>query len=311
MLLTNKFNLPGPVYQALARDDYAKGPADFSVTELFQPPQIRVLRKKHENDIQEDAIDRIWSLLGTSIHKILEGTSGIERLSEERYYTTFEGCTISGQADSYVFLDDLIQDWKLTSAWSILLRSRDDDWTKQLNAYAWLLGRPHYRLVDGKFEEMPLKPVKALQVVAFLRDWSKLEAKRNVDYPQKQIEIVDIPLFDPGAMDSIIAKRIHLHRKAEADIVEPCTPEEMWEKDTKYAVMKPGRERAIKLCASRSEAETWISMNMRSSEAGYVQERPGARTRCESYCNVAKFCPQYAAYLESAGKTPDDMGGML
>ncbi len=76
--------------------------------------------------------------------------------------------------------------------------------------------------------------------------------------------------------------------KAEAGEVSPCTPEEWWERPTRFAVMKRGQKRAVRLYDTREEAED------NATKAGlYVEERPGSSVRCESYCRVASFCPQY------------------
>lgn len=69
--ITNDAELPVPMFNALAHDGYVGG-GDISSTRLIAPPRIVTLRKFHENEITEDASDRIWSLLGQSTHAILE-----------------------------------------------------------------------------------------------------------------------------------------------------------------------------------------------------------------------------------------------
>ena len=77
--------------------------------------------------------------------------------------------------------------------------------------------------------------------------------------------------------------------KAEAGKVLPCTPEERWERPTHFAVMKQGQKRVVRVFDTREEAEGNIT------KAGlYVEERAGSSVRCEYYCRVASFCPQYA-----------------
>ena len=72
MKYTNKHNIPDEVIRALKNDNYSKGDADISATGLLQPPQIRILNNEHEDEITTDVSDRIWILLGTSVHNILE-----------------------------------------------------------------------------------------------------------------------------------------------------------------------------------------------------------------------------------------------
>lgn len=47
MKYTNKFNLPDGLARAVMNDPYSKGDADFSVTELLDPPQLTQFRKPH------------------------------------------------------------------------------------------------------------------------------------------------------------------------------------------------------------------------------------------------------------------------
>lgn len=70
-VIANKANLPGPMHRALSVNTYVGG-GDSSATRLIAPPRIVVLRKYHEDEIEEDASDRIWSLLGSSVHRMLE-----------------------------------------------------------------------------------------------------------------------------------------------------------------------------------------------------------------------------------------------
>ena len=72
MRLTNANNIPVQIVRAVENDGYTKGEAEMSVTGLLQPPQLSILRKHHEASITEDVADRIWMLLGQSIHSVLE-----------------------------------------------------------------------------------------------------------------------------------------------------------------------------------------------------------------------------------------------
>ncbi len=56
------------MFRALSHDGYTPGakPFDISVTSLIGPPKIFQLRKRHSEEITEDASDRVWTLLGQS-----------------------------------------------------------------------------------------------------------------------------------------------------------------------------------------------------------------------------------------------------
>ena len=72
-MITNKENLPKFLVQSI--EYWGKShdsQADYSATELLDPPRIVALRRKFREQIEEDASDRIWSLLGSATHKVVE-----------------------------------------------------------------------------------------------------------------------------------------------------------------------------------------------------------------------------------------------
>jgi hypothetical protein len=71
------------------------------------------------------------------------------------------------------------------------------------------------------------------------------------------------------------------------DEIPPCSPEERWERPSKFAVMKEGRQRAVKLYENESEARA------RAQELGagyFIEHRPGESVRCQNYCVCSGFC---------------------
>ena len=70
---TNKYNAPIEVVRSLTNDPYHKGEGvDISATEMISSPRIRMLRKKYADEMVVDVSEQIWSLLGQSVHSILE-----------------------------------------------------------------------------------------------------------------------------------------------------------------------------------------------------------------------------------------------
>ena len=110
MKITNKAGLPEAIVQAVRADPYDKGEARFSVTELIGPPIIRLLRQRHEDEVEEDAADRIWSLLGTAVHGVLERAASSEdgniEFIEKRLFIERLGVKIGGQIDLCRSKDD-------------------------------------------------------------------------------------------------------------------------------------------------------------------------------------------------------------
>ena len=273
MKLTNRTGLPEAIFEAVKADPYSRGDADISVTELIGPPRIAALKRKFEAQLEEDASDRIWSLLGQSIHTILERANRTG-IAERRLNLSCEGWTISGGMDLYEESGVLV-DYKTTSAWSCKGGVKDE-WEKQLNVYAEIL-RANGQAVTG------------LRVVAILRDWSKLEARRDPAYPQAQVVSFDVTLWPAEVAQKYVRERVILHKQARVDLPE-CSQEDRWAKPTKYAVMKKGGARAVKLYDSEADAAAHAATDTKLLR---VDVRPGEATRCEAYCPVAKFCTQF------------------
>lgn len=289
MKLTNKFNLPDTFINVIQRPSYSRGNSEISVTEILSPPQLVLLRRRHADDIEIDAADQVWSLFGSAVHNILQHGKDEHHVVEERLFTTFESWRISGAIDLQTFQPDgsvVISDYKVTSAWSV--QQEKTEWVDQLNMYAWLVER-----VKGH-------PVTALQIIGIVRDWNRREAANKESYPQAPIVTIDIPLWDFEARERFVADRLALHNEANFSVVSgsmpECTPEEMWERPTTYAVMKEGGKRARKVFEVKQEAEAFMADQ---KGAHFIETREGGRTRCDSFCQVAPFCQQYQSYKES------------
>lgn len=284
MKLTNRLDLPAAIVDAVRNDGYSRGAADISVTGLLKPPQITRLESLHQEEIEEDASDRIWSLLGQSIHTILERANRVA-VAEQRLSITVEGWVVSGGMDVYAEGDTLI-DYKVTSVWKVI-KGDLEEWERQLNLYAVIL-RHHGHLV------------KKLQVVAILRDWSKREAERDSNYPQAQVVNIDIPLWEETRATSYMRARVLLHQQ---EGVPQCTPEDRWAQSDVWAVMKVGRKTAVRLYNSEAEADAHAAQE----SALFVMHRKGVSVRCASYCRVSQFCPQYQSIRNKAGSL-DEVG---
>lgn len=278
MKLTNNLNLPQPLVEAVANDSYDRGQADISITGLLRPPRLAALEEAHASEITEDVSERIWSLVGQVVHGVLERAdkSGIV---ERRLWMQVEGWTVSGQMDRYQ--DGVLQDYKFVTAYKFKNGGVPEEFENQMNLYAELL-RHHGHVV------------KRLEIVGILRDWSKLEARRDANYPQQQVIVRQVPLWTPERAGKFMRERVLLHRQARFTLPE-CTPEERWAKPSVYAVMKPGRKTAVRLHATKDAAELHAS----SDPSLYIVYRPGESVRCSAYCPVSKFCAQYAKLTES------------
>jgi hypothetical protein len=296
MKLTNKFNLPETFVNVIRRPQYSKGSSEISVTEILSPPQLVLLRRQHQEDIEQDAADMVWSLFGSAVHNILEHGKDDHHIVEQRLFTTFEGWSISGAIDLQKIIDGkiLIADYKVTSAWAV--QQEKQEWIDQLNLYAWLVERTQAHEIGARTSD---GLVSGLQIIGIVRDWSRREAALKDTYPQAPIVTLDIPLWSYEDREAFVKQRLTLHNEANFAAVSgdmpECTSEEMWEKKTTYAVMKEGGKRAKKVFEIKEEAAAFAGQQ---KESHYIETREGGRTRCESFCQAAPFCKQYQSYLK-------------
>lgn len=291
MKITNNQNLPAAVQRAVTNDPYDATGSDISATRLLQPPRITALTKKHYDSLEEDVSDRIWSLLGQSVHHVIERASeGTQDITEQRLFVKNDmthGWTLSGTFD-YLSHDGQLIDFKTTSAWSAMdatIKGKPE-WEAQLNILDWLIRHSP--------SEIKIK-VKSLSIMAILRDWSKLKALTSDNYPKQQAVMIPIKRWSPEEQDEYVSNRIILHQAAmEVDEPPVCTPEERWNKPDTYAIMKDGRKSALRLLPTREEAEKYLSdNNMKEGKGCQIVLRKGEDTRCAHYCSVNKFCSHW------------------
>jgi hypothetical protein len=286
MRITNKHNLPQPFVNLFAKQEYSKGHARMSVTELISPPRVVALRNQYRAKIEEDITERFWALMGTNIHRILQEGADAEHLAEERLFTEVEGWVISGAIDVQKTSGNGIEliDWKFTSAYSVM---KDDksDWTKQLNCYAWLVRR-----VKGA-------DVKKLSVCAIVRDWDKNRAAYDKKgYPKQPVTMVDLEMWDDKDAELFIRDRVRLHRDVHRGVewgegLPLCSDEERWSRGNSYAAFRRNgpRVRAARVFDNSEEADRFAA-----SGDYEIVERKGEPVRCvNNYCGVAKWCDQF------------------
>lgn len=271
------------MYRALAHDGYTPGSrkSDISVTSLIGPPKITQLKKRYADQLEEDASDRVWSLLGQATHKVLELAGGEKEMTEKRLYKEIEGWTLSGQTDLYEVENGVLSDFKVTSVFSFLLGGKTE-WEQQLNLNAML------------WRDYGYEP-KKLQIVAILRDWQSSKAEFEADYPKCAVHLVDIPIWDNEECIRFAAERIKLHQAAVEmpdDSIPACTPKERWAKPDTFAIKKNGNKRASKVFAFKEDAENALA---EFGPGHSIETRSGGDTRCERYCPVNSFCHYYKA----------------
>lgn len=308
--ITNHANLPRPMYRALAADTYVGG-GDISATRIIAPPRIVALRKYHEDEIVEDASDRVWSLLGSSVHRMLE-LSASDEVVEARLSTKVKGIKleegewvweVTGQPDLYDQKHKALYDYKVTSVWSVLFGDKPE-WDRQLNIQAML-----HRLKGDEVSEA--------YIVAILRDWQMRRSKFEKDYPATAVHKIAIPLWPQAQVVDYVQARVKLHQKVQKDyedsdfdpdILPLCTPEERWLSGNVVAVKrmdKSGKinKKADRLFPTEAEAKQFQVENkdvLKGKTWAPLEHRMGENKRCLDYCDVNRFCPFYQSLVKQA-----------
>jgi len=286
MKVTNVMGLPEALVKAVTLRKH-NDPGRLSATTLLNGIKQIHLRDRHWDEIEEDVADLFYAIQGTAVHKVLED-EGVDEFAEEFLSYEVDGIVVTGRIDNYNMRTGVISDYKNVSVWKIKF-SNFEDWRLQGMIYAWLL-------IKNGFE------VKTCRFVAFIKDHSKRDAKRDSSYPKKPVYVYEFPVTDYGLaeIERYIKAKIAEYKKTlelADDDIPPCTPDERWEKPTKYAVKKEGRKTAIRVMESQEEAD---KLAAELGKNHYVEKRPGESTRCMEYCSCCDFCNFYRNSVAAA-----------
>jgi hypothetical protein len=290
MKVTNNFRLPELLYVSCA-ENRVPVEGEIHVTELINPPLISYLARKYWDELEEDAADRLWAIMGKGMHGAIANDGRIEHakkviqelvgdwdslsaevwrsvlvdLLESLASTNQSGIeselqvklsdkwTLVGTDDHYDESKSKIMDWKITSVWNILFGNHL--YAEQLNTYAWMRRQLGY-------------DVKSLEVWALLRDWQKSKAKYGHDpkYPKVPFIRVVLPLWSEQEQEEYIFNRLPLF---DAENPVWCTnyadagkANERWERLPTYKVVKKGKQRAeIATWSPKGKREDLLSVS--------------------------------------------------
>ena len=277
MKYTNKLNLPESFITFSKGGDREPSPNKYSVTELLGSTREILLYRKHYKEVEKDICELIPALFGTAVHKVLEENTpdSDKLLKEQSLYAVFGEDTVVGRAD-LINLDTLsVEDYKTCSV-SKITNQDFDDWRKQGLAYAML-----YFKMTGTI-------LRHLKFYGLMKDWSKLKAASNANYPQSPLYVYLYDVADSDfdyIEDYIVNKLKELHTTT----LPMCSDEEKWYTGTKYAVYKKaGDARAAYVADTEEDAHNYITN--KCNGAGEIQVRKGEYLKCLHYCDVCKFC---------------------
>jgi hypothetical protein len=270
-------NLPEQIVNAVKKDDYNNN-GTYSATTLLKDPKEIILFNRHKDEITEDVSEHVYSLLGTSVHYILEkAEEGENQFKEERLYYKFGDDTISGKFDFYDMEEEMLGDYKVTTVYKYLLGD-NEHYRFQLLTYAYLLRKNGF-------------PCKGGRIYQIFRDWQRSKAKFDKSYPQKPVNVITFRFYDKDFtyIENEIQQRlanIHKYEDFADDEIPICSKENRWATDDKFAVMKKGRKSAMRILNSKEEAEEW----MKNNGGEFIQERPAESRKCVDYCSCCEFC---------------------
>lgn len=286
MKITNKFGLPESLVKACDTGKHNK-PGEVSATTLLQGVKQIILTDRHWEELEDDVSDRVWALFGTAVHKLLEEANPTA-FTEESFSSKVGGKTVTGRVDLYDMANKTLTDYKTANVWKVIFGDYED-WRRQGLIYAWLMRNEGLTVDRCRF-------------VAMLRDWSAGEALRKPDYPKSQVATFEFDVTEESLaeIERFIKEKVASLEAAESagdDELEPCSPEERWDRPSTYAVMKEGRKTAVRVFEDKTEAE---KMAAESGKGFSVLERKGKSVRCESYCPCREFCSYWKSLQEEA-----------
>lgn len=289
-MLTNSLNLPQPFVDA-ATSHHEYKPNRYSVTEVLGGTCEAILKRRHQGEGDEDVADRVWAILGTAVHKVLQEAEATDTQLQENWMSVpIDGTVyeLSGIFDLYDDSTGTVTDYKTCSVWKTQVGDFED-WRKQTLLYCWMLRRLGFDAHRG-------------EIVAIMRDHNMRKAKTERDYPKHPVlkvswDFTESDLAKAGEFLSKWFRMLFMQDGLQDHELSPCSLEQRWHKPDKWAVMKKGQKRAVRVYESEDEAQERCDAENRAArersevERHYVEFRQGEDTRCQSYCPVAEFCP--------------------
>ena len=276
MKVTNDFNLPQPFVNAVSKRQHnAEG--SYSATTLLHGVRETILTKRHWDEMTTDASENVWQIFGTAVHSIMEKEED-NTFKEERFELPVSNSKLTGQVDCYDLENEVLVDWKTASVWKVIYKDFDD-WKKQGLIYSYLMSKNGLNVSKCRF-------------IAFLKDFSKTKAKQDASYPQSPVFVYefDVTPEDLQSTEAFVENKIYQledAEKLEDDKLPLCTAEERWEEPTKYAVMKEGNKRAIRVLDDEENAQLLVNSLGKNY---YINKREGVSKKCSEYCPCREFC---------------------
>lgn len=292
MKILNPRNLPQAIVNAATPEEREIKLDRIGVTDLIGPAYLRKLKLQHWGELTEEVEKRFKLILGTALHFYLDSKAPEGSRTEEKLVVPFGDINVSGIPD-IIYPSGKLDDYKYTSVWSFIFGK--SEWEQQVNVYGYLARRCGIEITS-------------LSILAFFYDWKELGMMKSPDYPRQPILDIDIPMWSEEEQAAFIESRLAAHREA-----APCSPEERWRRESKWAVMKKGRKTALRLLNNEKEAWEWCEKNgciggsindiddkehriLFLKDGVTLVERTGDDMRCLEWCPVRALCTESVYY---------------
>lgn len=296
MEFTNRLNFPQYIVDWLAHDDYdhVVDSSTFSATSLLKPVKVHWLTLRNDDKLKMDVSDLASSKIGTAVHDSIEliDTEGVMKEFRLEHKMLVDGreITIRGKFDILEKQSDgtySLRDIKTTSVWAFILGGKDDDYSKQMSIYRWLL---------AKDKEFVGTPNDIGYIDFFFTDWQSAKAKTDKEYPQHKInpgyKVQLMSLKDTEAFIEEKVRQFIKYENVSDNMLPPCNIKDLWATDEKWAVRKHKAIKATKLCDTEIEAKAYMhNKNIK----GIIEHRPPKVKRCR-FCAAFPFCQQGQIY---------------
>lgn len=323
---TNVSNVPLSMAVFLATDsyDYVDDANYISTTSLIKPLRQLILASRiKQEDTTVDLVNMVPSRIGSAIHDAIErawktnyrGAMKLlgypkrvidrvvinpskEELTddtipiylEQRSFKKVGKWLIGGKFD---FVGDgRVEDFKSTSTYTAINKTKDDDYILQGSIYRWL--QPDIITRD----EM------AIQFI--FTDWSAAKANSDPSYPQARIQQRVLKLKSLAETDAFIKRKLRLIEQywdSPEEEIPYCTDEELWRSDPVFKYYKnPAKtNRSTKNFDTKQEAYQRLAED---GHVGIVVEQPGQVTACR-YCPGFRLCTQKDQLLAARDLLPN------
>ncbi len=248
MKITNRLSLPHAVVRAAENDAYSKDGADFTSSQLPNPPRAEALKFANPESLEIDASSRLQAMLGQAIHGVLErGARPDIDIIEKRYFGDFCGVRLGGKIDLYQPDDKTLYEYKSCLAGAFTKKNgsgKKPEWVAQASVNKLLM-------------EMAGVQVDRVVIVGWLLDWRNWN-KNEPGYPEAAVVQREIETWPKEKTLEYINTRLTLHREARQALPN-CTSKETW---------------GGKMCESYCEASTICAQYQQSKKTGLIEMPP-------------------------------------